>query len=400
MDKTLVSVLMILSALGGTSAVRPTLCDLGGKPYCVVTPPTACPANPLTNRGRFNCTILDLRVAVAAGPEGAESGSDNATEYGLLVRFIIPSPAVQQQQVGQGTPLLFRFHGTGGCGLEVPAAKEGCACSPDIPCSLADGCKDFQVAQEGVLVVKPAERGTSHCYGPDDPMSPSATWLGSLEFADYDTLLEAVIAHALEPAVLPAGVDAARIGVSGGSHGGIASFLYPVFSKAPSLPKVHGKGRFALAMPFEGTPDVATTWFGWQYDADTLARTGDPLAVGFAADAGAVPQVHAWPQSTLARLLAAAYATGNQSALVAFLAARTAYDPDPAHSAPSSVATERTLDTFDSAVGAMLLHLGGRDCIVPGYGTRTFHFTVVALHFAVVALHFAVVALHCSCTAL
>jgi hypothetical protein len=102
-------------------------------------------------------------------------------EYGLLVRFIIPNkPAA----TGAGTPLLFRFHGTGGCGLNTPAAQESCACSPDIPCSVADGCKDFQVAQEGVLVVKPAERGTIHCYDIDDPMTATATWLGRLEFED------------------------------------------------------------------------------------------------------------------------------------------------------------------------------------------------------------------------
>ena len=93
----------------------------------------------------------------------------------MLVRFIVPSaPALKKG----GTPLLFRFHGTGSCGLVVPAAQETCACSPDVPCSVADGCKDFQVAQEGVLVVRPAERGSSHCYSPDDPMAPSATWLG------------------------------------------------------------------------------------------------------------------------------------------------------------------------------------------------------------------------------
>ena len=339
-----------------TDAVRPTLCTLGGKKSCVVTPPTACPPNPLTGKGSFDCTILDLRVAVSAGADARSN--DTAAEYGLLVRFIIPSASAQKKS--KGTPLLFRFHGTGSCGLEVPAARETCTCSPDVPCSVADGCKDFQVAQEGVLVVRPAERGTSHCYGPNDPMQPTATWLGKLEFEDYDTLLEAVLAPStggapLHP-LLPADVDGARIGVSGGSHGGIASFLYPVFSRAPSVP------RFALAMPFEGTPDVASTWFGWQYDEETLAATGDPLAIGFAADAGAVPQVAAWPQSTLARVLAAAFATGNQSALVAFLEARTAYDTVGAGTAG------RTLDAFDAKVGAVLMHLGGRDCIVPGYG--------------------------------
>ena len=376
-----------------TEAVLPTLCTLGGKKSCVVTPPTACPVDPLTpldpltgNQRRFGCTILDLRIAVSAGASASAAAADDATvaEYGLLVRFIIPSSASAQKKKDDngGTPLLFRFHGTGSCGLEVPAARETCACSPDVPCSVADGCKDFQVAQEGVLVVRPAERGTAHCYGPADPMQPTATWLGQLEFEDYDTLLEALLAPSraapggfvapppLHP-LLPADVDASRVGVSGGSHGGIASFLYPVFSRAPSVP------RFALAMPFEGTPDVASTWFGWQYDAETLAATGNPLAIGFAADAGAVPQVAAWPQSTLARVLAAAYATGNQTELVAFLEARTAYDTvydgvggggtAPLAAGTTTLKPPRTMDVFNAKVAALLMHLGGRDCIIPGY---------------------------------
>ena len=28
----------------------------------------------------------------------------------------------------------------------------------------------------------------------------------------------------------------------------------------------------------------------------------------------------------------------------------------------------RTLDAFNRSVGALLIHTGGRDCIVPGYG--------------------------------
>ena len=40
----------------------------------------------------------------------------------------------------------------------------------------------FQAAQEGVLVARPAERGSDHCYAADDPMTSSATYLGALEF--------------------------------------------------------------------------------------------------------------------------------------------------------------------------------------------------------------------------
>lgn len=239
----------LLLIVAPVAAVQPTLCALNGKSYCVITPPTPCPSNPLTKVGRFGCQIVDLRIAVSPG-----SGPP-AMDYGLLARFIVPNKPAP----GSGTPLLFRFHGTGSCGLGTPAAHESCECSPDIPCSLPDGCKDFQVAQEGVLVVRPAERGTIHCYEMNDPMTATATWLGRLEFEDYDTLLSAVLQGSLHPS-LPGDVDAARVGVSGGSHGGIASFLYPVFSKHTTT----GHKPFALAMPFEGTPDLASAWFGWE----------------------------------------------------------------------------------------------------------------------------------------
>ena len=95
-----------------------------------------------------------------------------------------------------------------------------------------------------------AERGTMHCYDvKSDPMVASATWLGPLVYRDYDTLLSAAIAGELHP-LLPTNVDASKVGCTGGSHGGLASFLYPVGSKA-------GK-PFALSMPFEGTVRRAT----------------------------------------------------------------------------------------------------------------------------------------------
>ena len=82
----------------------------------------------------------------------------------------------------------------------------------------------FQVASEGVLVASPAERGTSHCYAPTDPMTGSATWLGDLEWRDYDTLVDAIVAGSLPHLPGPGHVDAARVGVTGGSHGGLARY--------------------------------------------------------------------------------------------------------------------------------------------------------------------------------
>jgi hypothetical protein len=169
--------------------------------------------------------------------------------------------------------------------------------------------------------------------------------------------LAAVLKGKLHPS-LPTDVDGARVGVSGGSHGGIASWLYPVFSTHTAG---GGHKPFALAMPFEGTPDLASSWFGWQFDNETLVA-GKPASEGFSADAGAVPQMHAWPKSTLTKLVSASFTSGNYTALIAYFEQRTAYDQ------PGFGAEGRTADRFDAAVGAMLVHIGGRDCIVPGYG--------------------------------
>ena len=126
-----------------------------------------------------------------------------------------------------------------------------------------------------------------------------------------------------------------------------------------------GLPALALAMPFEGTPDVAASWFDWSYDADTMAATGGtPRSVGFVPTAGAHSQVSAWPNSTLAKLVAVAEATGNFTPLVRFQQSRTAFD-QPGTGANFS---GRTLDAFNRSVGALLIHSGGRDCIVPGYG--------------------------------
>ena len=187
-------------------------------------------------------------------------------------------------------------------------------------------------------------------------MTDSATWLGALEFQDYDVLISAILAGTIDPH-LPRDVDATRIGVTGGSHGGLASFLYPVASSHATA-----TSPFALSMPFEGTPDVGASWFRWQYDLDTINATGVPAIVGFAPNAGAKSQLDAFPGSALTKILLAAFASGDQGPLVQFLGSRSAYDRTPSGDGG------RTLDTLNTSVNVLFIHTGGRDCIVPGYG--------------------------------
>ena len=166
------------------------------------------------------------------------------------------------------------------------------------------------------------------------------------------------------------------------------SFLYPRHARAASLLANGASHLFALSMPWEGTPDVGDTWNRWQFDADTMAATGGrPISAGFLAGAGAISQLNAWPNSTLATTLGAALVSGNFTPLVTFFATRTAYDAPStpgmnmksrSSSSSSSSATTvlaaalgpRTLSIFHRNVAVLLMHQGGRDCIVPGYGPR------------------------------
>ena len=383
--RTMLTLICILILLKSTISWKPPICILNKKSFCIVTPPTPCPVNPLlkgtTREGeRFNCSILDLRIAVSPPTTSILSkisNSNNTTaeldlEYGLLVRFYIPTPTtISNTKIKtniKSTPLLLSFHGTGGCGLDEPAAEATCTCSPDIPCSLSDACKKFQVASEGVLVVSPAERGTSHCYSPTDPMTTSATWLGSLEWKDYDILIDGIMNGSFGIHLPSKGkMDATRVGVTGGSHGGLASFIYPRHSKAQSLLNNGVSYMFALSMPWEGTPDVGETWNKWQFDSETLALTnGRPISAGFLAGAGAISQLNAWPKSTLATELNEALSSGNFSSFVMYMSERTMYDNPSINPDVDS----RSLSIFHNNVDVLLMHQGGRDCIVPGYGPR------------------------------
>ena len=194
--------------------------------------------------------MLDLRIDVRPGQTPLQ---------GLFVRLIVPSalPArTDAHRSGPVAPALVQFPGTGTCFLEVPAANLSCSCSLDSPCTLATGCLPYQLAQDGVLIVQFGERGSSHCYAPEDVMTSTATWVGQTEFDDYDYVLGLLISAGLH-ASLPR-VDGARLGLSGSSHGGIESLLYASGSSAFS--------KFALVMADVGTPSLWTSWGAWTFD--------------------------------------------------------------------------------------------------------------------------------------
>lgn len=318
------------------AAALPPVCAIDAATgYCVVAGPLPCPANPFRPGAAWGCSIIDLRVDVRPG---------EAPQQGLFVRFLVPARAP-----AAAAPALAAFPGTGECFLDVPAADAGvaCACPAGVSCRAADGCKLFQVAQDGVVVVQFAERGTSHCYAADDPMQRTATWIGATEFEDFDHVLGRAASGGLHPRIPR--VDVSRLGTTGSSHGGIEALLYATRSR---------RFRFAMAAPEVGTPSLWETWARWTFDPDVGA--GDPGPAGLVAVAGGTPQMRAYPQSTYTQVFTDAERTGNWSGVAAFMRERTAYDADGG------------LATFHRQVGALYMHTGGRDCIVPGYGPVAF----------------------------
>jgi hypothetical protein len=83
------------------------------------------------------------------------------------------------------------------------------------------------------------------------------------------------------------------------------------------------------------------------------------------------------------------FSTGNYSEFLRFFKARTVFDnaddEDDVHIDESDVhideddtdeddttPTPRTINKWSASVRAMLMHTGGRDCIIPGYGPISF----------------------------
>ena len=251
-------------------SILPKLCAINDKTgFCTVSGPLPCPENPLVG-GHWGCDILDLRIDVRPGER---------PQQGLFVRFLIPHAAKSSARIADNAtvvPVMSQFPGTGTCFLETPANKLKCACG-DVACVTASGCKEFQIAQDGVLVVQFAERGSAHCYRPDDIMTSTATWVGAKEFKDYDHVLQQLVDGKLHPA-LPR-IDPERLGCSGGSHGGVETLLYSTRST---------RFRFRLAVPEVGAASLANTWLSWAFDT----RSPTPLP-GFVPIAGFKPQVDA-----------------------------------------------------------------------------------------------------------
>lgn len=299
----------------------------------VLAGPVDCPAP-------FSCRAIDLRVDVR--PD--ESGMQGLEARFLLPREDAPAPPAGDLRGGRGSlPGLLTFPGTGYCTTRDPLTPpdgggetfwDRLEADPDTGMA-----KRIELAGEGIAQVMLAIRGHRSCYEPGDGMYGTGSWIGPVEFADYDALLERLVAGDLH-AEIPA-LDSRHVGLSGGSHGGITSLIYAAKSAFPK--------PFALVMPSVGSPDMS----------DWMERSLDPTegldgvtGIGLLSIPGVISQLKAYPGSDLQDRVIEAM-SGDFSQWPAYWAYRTAYDSDG------------SLDTFDAKVRALVMHTGGRDCIVP-----------------------------------
>ncbi|MCL4287891.1 MAG: hypothetical protein KJ006_09615 [Thermoleophilia bacterium] len=302
----------------------------GGAGVEVIDGPIDCPAP-------FSCRAIDLRIDVRP---------DEAGMQGLEVRFLVPAGASDRRAGGHQrdlAPVLLTFPGTGYCWTRDPLTPPGGGGKTfwdDLEADPDSGAgKRIGLTGDGIVQVMVAIRGHRSCYQPGDGMFGTGSWIGPVEFADYDALLERLAAGDLH-AEIPA-IDPRRVGLSGGSHGGITSLIYAARSSF-SKP-------FALVMPAVGSPDMS----------DWVARSLDPTegldgasGIGLLSIPGVISQLKAYPGSDLQDRMTEA-TSGDFSRWAAYWGYRTAYDGDGG------------LDTFDAKVRALVMHTGGRDCIVP-----------------------------------
>lgn len=303
--------------------------DSGSDGVEVIDGPIDCPAP-------FSCRAIDLRIDVRPGTAGMQ---------GLEVRFIVPragAPAKAPRAATTALPALLTFPGTGYCATRDPltAGAHGKTFWDNLGADPDTGMvQRIELAGEGIVQVMLAIRGHRSCYEPGDGMYGTGSWIGPVEFADYDALLERLAAGNLHREI-PA-VDSRHVGLSGGSHGGITSLIYAAKATFPK--------PFALVMPSVGSPDMS----------DWMARSLDPTegldgatGIGLLSIPGVISQLKAYPGSDLQGRVSEAM-SGDFSRWPAYWRYRTAYDGDG------------SLDTFDASVRALVMHTGGRDCIVP-----------------------------------
>lgn len=174
--------------------------------------PAACPTG-------YDCTFQDAEVDfnTQAGPV-----------TGFRFRYVRPQHIADPNHV----PVLISVPGTGDCmvGNEVPESI------------------DLEAAHNGAAVLEVAPRGHVLCYFSGDALYLQADEIGPNTFGDYDRLAAAFTRGWIDPTVHG---DPTRVGIHGGSYGGVSSYYY---GRQSCVPSITGS-PLALVIGEAGTPD-------------------------------------------------------------------------------------------------------------------------------------------------
>jgi hypothetical protein len=230
-------------------------------------------------------------------------------------------------------------------------------------CSVGDALPDVMnmvAAQAGVAVFAMAPRGHTSCYFAGDDLADQSDWIGPDTLGDYDRVALAFARGLLDKALKG---DPARIGVMGGSNGGISSYFYGRQSHVPSI--THAP--LALVMPEEANPDSDSWPMPGLDPADLPAlaagSAGFDMPWGSFRLSGEPPQQDVYPGPLYNDLLRADVLADNALASWSTKNAwRSAHDD----------AAGTVVNTFKNQVKYTLAEQGSQDCIVPHAGAFSF----------------------------
>jgi hypothetical protein len=290
----------------------------------------------------FDCTYQDLEIDYLTCA-GAVKGS--------RLRYVRPDPTHVAN--ADAVPVLLEEPGTGDCSVGDPS-----------PSDLA-----MSAASHGAAVFETAPRGHSDCYFTGDALYQASDWMGPLNLGDDDRLLLAYVQGWVDKAFKG---DPRRLGITGGSHGGLTSYF---FGRTTHVPGATGY-PLALVAPIDGNPDFGS-WGAPGFDPNDLTllllgKAPNNTPWGSFRLSGEPAQIDVFPGPLFATPLeAAATAQSGLPGVVDDGAERSAHDD----------VTGTITTTFRKNVAHFFAKMGSQDCIIPHQGNFDFYDQLLAASF-------------------